>query len=96
MKESASGPQDLNKLRAKVLQENKESGDRPHVEVATSSDAVNTLERFEALPMEEQIRRMKEKEYDDLELFKKNHFSKGGLSPDINKLREQLKKERGE
>lgn len=72
---------DLNALRTKVLAQ-KESAE------TENRDAVNTLEKFEALPMEEQLRRMSEKEYTDLNLFKKKHFGSG---IDINKLRTQVK-----
>ena len=76
---------DLNKLRKEVLDEKKTSA----VPEVTSEDvAINTRERFDALPHEEQIRRMEQKGYTDLALFRDRYYAAG--VPDINKLRSQV------
>jgi hypothetical protein len=80
-------PMDLNALRQKVIKENSSSDLKPEEDDGL---AINTLERFEALPIEEQLQRARAKGYVDeegnieLERFIEKHYS--GI--DINKLRE--------
>lgn len=77
---------DLNALREEVQL----NGLRVSIDEPEDDTRTNTLERFEALPLEEQLERMRRKEYTDLELFKKKHFNTG---IDINLLRRQIKSE---
>jgi len=77
---------DLNKLRDEVL-EAKQS-EKNNIDENTGAFSINTLSRFEALPIEEQIRMMERRGYSDLELYKKKHFASG---VDINELRAQIK-----
>jgi len=81
---------DLNKIREQARQ-----GEVKNTLPEKNGDsmAINTRERFEALSTEEQERRMQEKGYTDLELFKNRHFGEQGRDMmDINKLRAQLNK----
>ena len=81
---------DLDALRTRVLAEKQSKKSEP---VEEHPDAPNTLEKFEALPMEEQVRRMQQKGYTDLALYKSRHYA-GKI--DINKLRDQMEKDNNE
>lgn len=74
----------LDSLRDKILAERS----KPTGEITSDhghADAPNTLEKFEALPIEEQVKRMEQKGYSDLDEYKKRHY-RGHI--DINKLRD--------
>lgn len=87
-------PFDLNKLREEALARQ----DKPVTPSSESGSntAVNTLERFETLSQAEQEALMREKGYEDMELFKQRHYSAGEVSVDINSLREQVRKMKSE
>ena len=58
---------DLNQMRDQIAKLKELSNEIP--DNNEMSENVNTLERFEALPIEEQVQRMEQKGYTDLELF---------------------------
>ena len=80
-------PRDLNLLRD-ALRAKRAAGESAPSLPEADGDAVNTLEKFEALPLEDQLARMRQKEYDNLELFKQRHYGKGKeVRVDINEIR---------
>lgn len=80
-------PRNLNLLRDALLAK-RAAGEAVPVLPEREGEAVNTLEKFEALPLEEQLARMRRKEYDDLELFKQKHYGKGKeFRVDLNEVR---------
>ena len=95
-------PRDLNLLRDALLAKRTASTAPEAAPVAAleavsepTADAVNTLELFEALPLDEQLSCMRAKEYDDLEQFKQKHYEKGkAVRVDINEVRRLVAGER--
>ena len=82
---------DLNKLRDDALSgklQREESAGKLEVEGPPGVPSVNTREKFDALPADQQEATMRFHGFTDLEEFKDRHFPKG--APDINELRNLL------
>ncbi|MEK7155348.1 MAG: hypothetical protein AAB734_00555 [Patescibacteria group bacterium] len=75
---------DLNALRKVARQA------APEIVSKTDSDAINTRERFLALPVNRQLEIALADGHDNVPSYLSENFS--GMDPDINELRKQVKK----